>query len=559
MPKIMRASRRKSVASNVSSRRGSTVLVAPLSPGSGGAARAPRTRGAAARGRTKRGERAAAPREKTKKVAPRAAAVGPPPVLNEIPTQPLDVYTFGSGGSGELGLGADVPVPGNPESTILLRRPLRNPTLAMAAGDGDPVVQVSAGGMHCAAVTAAGRVVTWGVNDTGALGRRTDVGGGEDDDDNEFGLNKLESTPTEIPENRFGPAPAPKFAQVAATDNATFALTEDGNVWGWGTFRNQNGIFGFLKSSLVDKPNPTDQDRIQLGPVRIPGLPANKVTSLSAGSDHVLALTCTGDVYAWGGSGAHGELGRRLGSSRGNARYECLAPQNVRLPPDLSRGPRARAAARATAVFAGRHHGFALTAGAGEDGGALVAWGANNYAQAGVAPPSAAELARTGEEPAVLTPRAVPRLGGGDDASSAVHVAGGSHHSVACARDGSVLFWGRCEDGQAGMDAAALPDGDVEVDEKGGVRSVRVPSVVPGIKAVRVGAGTDCTFAITANGQVHAWGYSEGYRTGLGTENTIKQPKEITEDANAASLTTRAFESVQPGGQFGVITAPSAE
>ncbi|EJT82396.1 hypothetical protein GGTG_02369 [Gaeumannomyces tritici R3-111a-1] len=425
MPKIMRASRRKSVASNVSSRRGSTVLVAPLSPGRGGAARAPRTRGAAARGRTKRGERAAAPREKTKKVAPRAAAVGSPPVLNEIPTQPLDVYTFGSGGSGELGLGADVPVPGNPESTILLRRPLRNPALAMAAGDGDPVVQVSAGGMHCAAVTAAGRVVTWGVNDTGALGRRTDVGGGEDDDDNEFGLNKLESTPTEIPENRFGPAPAPKFAQVAATDNATFALTEDGNVWGWGTFRNQNGIFGFLKSSLVDKPNPTDQDRIQLRPVRIPGLPANKVTSLSAGS--------------------------------------------------------------------------------------------------------------------------------------AVHVAGGSHHSVACARDGSVLFWGRCEDGQAGMDAAALPDGDVEVDEKGGVRSVRVPSVVPGIKAVRVGAGTDCTFAITANGQVHAWGYSEGYRTGLGTENTIKQPKQITKDANAASLTTRAFESVQPGGQFGVITAPSAE
>lgn len=149
------------------------------------------------------------------------------------------MYTFGTGGSGELGLGADAPVAGDPESVIRLKRPLLNPVLAaMAAADaGDAVVQVSAGGMHCAAVTAAGRVVTWGVNDTGALGRATDVGGGEDDDDNDFGLNKLESTPTVVPDGSFGPAPAPRFAQVAATDSATFALSEDGNVWGWGTFR----------------------------------------------------------------------------------------------------------------------------------------------------------------------------------------------------------------------------------------------------------------------------------------------------------------------------------
>ncbi|KAL8375324.1 hypothetical protein RB599_001874 [Gaeumannomyces hyphopodioides] len=566
MPTI-RTSRRKSVVGSAS-RRNSAVAVAADAPAPArvGPARAAKTRGAAAAtapppaataapARNKRAIPAttpAAPMKKRKK-APRPVA-RPPPVVNAISSQPLDVYTFGTGGSGELGLGADVPVPGDAESVILLKRPLRNPVLAMAAGGdgGDPVVQVSAGGMHCAAVTAAGRVVTWGVNDTGALGRRTDVGGGEDDEDNEFGLNKLESTPTEIPPPRFGPAPAPRFAQVAATDSATFALAEDGNVWGWGTFRNQNGIFGFLKSSLVDKPNPTDGDRIQLTPVRIPGLPANKVTSLSAGSDHVLALTSAGEVYAWGGSGAHGELGRRLGSARGNARYECLAPQRVVLPRATQPGG-GGGRHRARAVFAGRHHGFALTT-----AGALVAWGANNYAQAGVAPPSAAELARAGEEPAVVTPRAVPRLDGRDDASSAVHVAGGSHHSVACARDGSVLFWGRCEDGQAGMDAAALPAVDVEVDAAGGVRSVRVPTVVPGITAVRVAAGTDCTFAVTAGGLVHAWGYSDGYRTGLGTDDTVDRPKQISKDANKAPLTTSVFKTVEPGGQFAVITAQSA-
>lgn len=35
------------------------------------------------------------------------------------------------------------------------------------------VLQVAAGGMHGAAVTAGGGVWTWGVNDEGALGRQT--------------------------------------------------------------------------------------------------------------------------------------------------------------------------------------------------------------------------------------------------------------------------------------------------------------------------------------------------------------------------------------------------
>ena len=57
-----------------------------------------------------------------------------------------------------------------------------------------------------------------------------------DDDDNEdSGLNPKESTPTAIPGKIF-PAGI-KFVQVAASDSASFALTEDGQVYGWGTFR----------------------------------------------------------------------------------------------------------------------------------------------------------------------------------------------------------------------------------------------------------------------------------------------------------------------------------
>lgn len=49
------------------------------------------------------------------------------------------------------------------------------------------------------------------------------------------GLNPRESTPAEI--DMTGVAPNTKFVQVAASDSASFAVTEDGRVYGWGTFR----------------------------------------------------------------------------------------------------------------------------------------------------------------------------------------------------------------------------------------------------------------------------------------------------------------------------------
>jgi regulator of chromosome condensation len=56
-----------------------------------------------------------------------------------------------------------------------------------------------------------------------------------DDGDEDSGLNPKESTPTAIPGSLF-PAEV-NFVQVAASDSASFALTENGQVYGWGTFR----------------------------------------------------------------------------------------------------------------------------------------------------------------------------------------------------------------------------------------------------------------------------------------------------------------------------------
>ena len=48
-----------------------------------------------------------------------------------------------------------------------------------------PFVQVSCGGMHTVALAADGKVWTWGVNDEGALGRKTEGTCWEGEEDKE--------------------------------------------------------------------------------------------------------------------------------------------------------------------------------------------------------------------------------------------------------------------------------------------------------------------------------------------------------------------------------------
>lgn len=178
----------------------------------------------------------AAPKPKAPKVVKpkivKPKVVKPKTIINTAPTQLLDIYVFGCNEAGELGLGLQTK-----KDTI--NRPVKNPNLT-AQG----VVQMVAGGMHGAALTKDNKILTWGVADGKALGRKTDdwvapeVDADADSDDESAAAdarNPLESTPGEI--NMVNIPEGTVFTQVTAGDNATYAVTDEGLVYGWGSIR----------------------------------------------------------------------------------------------------------------------------------------------------------------------------------------------------------------------------------------------------------------------------------------------------------------------------------
>jgi len=152
------------------------------------------------------------------------------PEINTVPTQVLDVYVFGEGTAGQLGLGNGIR-----RDVMGVKRPRLNRRLG---ADEVGVVQIAIGGMHAAALTRDNKILTWGCNDTGALGRETrrqQQDDEDDDDEDKADLNPLEAEPREVDSAHF-PA-GTKFSQLECTDGTTFAVTTTGLVYGWGQFR----------------------------------------------------------------------------------------------------------------------------------------------------------------------------------------------------------------------------------------------------------------------------------------------------------------------------------
>ncbi|WP_441296457.1 RCC1 domain-containing protein [Alcaligenes faecalis] len=147
------------------------------------------------------------------------------------------------------------------------------------------IVQISAGGEHTCAITAAGAAKCWGSGDRGRLGNNS---------------NLSSSVPIGVVGLSSG------VASISAGGYHTCAVTTAGAAKCWGY--NASGQLG------------NNSTAHSLVPMDVVGL-SSGVASISAGAEHTCAVTTSGAAKCWG-SGGSGQLGN-------NSTTNSLVPVDV--------------------------------------------------------------------------------------------------------------------------------------------------------------------------------------------------------------------------------------
>ncbi|KVP96587.1 hypothetical protein WJ97_11930 [Burkholderia ubonensis] len=353
------------------------------------------------------------------------------------------------------------------------------------------VLQLSAGDDHTCAVTHAGGVKCWGLDDLGQLGNDAAL------------LSK--STPVDVLGLTSG------VASVSAGGQHTCAVTTAGAVRCWG-----RGSYGQLGNGATAN-SPT--------PVAVQGLTSG-VAMVSTGWAHTCAVTTAGGAKCWGRDN-YGQLGDSVN----------LANQSV--PVDVL-----GLTAGVTNVATGYNHTCAVTT-----AGGVKCWGQNDVGQLGINSytnkPTPADVvglssAVKSVDAGYVHTCAVTTAGGvkcwGDDAvgqlgnglplaeslvpvdvtgltSGVVSVAAGDSHNCALTAGGRVKCWGSNDMSQLGNPAAPVVQPDpLDVG-------------LQGVSAVTAGWGHTCVTMGTRAAK--CWGHNSDGQLGINSTETSPTPVNV--------------------------------
>lgn len=388
------------------------------------------------------------------------------------------VIVFGSGDCGQLGLGEDL---------VSCPRPKRHPFF-----EDKEIVSVAAGGLHTLALSRSGRVYSWGCNDEKALGHSAQ----------EFTVSQVNGLESEF------------IVQITCGDSISAALSSTGKIYTWGTFRDSKGVIG-VKSRKAKAEEEGGHHDFHIVPTLLKELAHLRIKKISAGANHLLALTDDGEVYGWG-CGEQGQLGRRV-----LERHKRLALRPARITPR-----RQRAHGGIVSMICGSYHSFLLAA-----DGTVFSVGLNNFGQLGL-----------GDFDDRLVAEEIPSdfwLG-----RKIVDLDAGEHHSIALSDSGDVFVFGRADSHQMGLpESPQAPQGK-------DTRAHNTPILNPLLKSIaQVASGSNHLLAISSDRhQIFSWGYGEMGQ--LGHDDEVDEP--VPRRIEAFSATTK-FLDISAGGQHSVV------
>ncbi len=297
-----------------------------------------------------------------------------------------------------------------------------------------------------------------------------------------------------VPTPRGIPLPAgTALTQVAGGDDHSVALAPDGSVWGWGD--DSQGELGDNSNTSSDS-----------APVHVSLPDGAKAAQVAAGGMFSLALTSTGQVYAWGENYAG-----QLGDDSTNPSY---VPTLVDVPSGVT----------VKAVSAGEDYALALTT-----GGQVYAWGDDTFGQLGDGQSGSGTMSD------------VPVQVGLPANTAVSEVSTRGYFSLALTDSGSVLSWGAGFGGTLG---------------DGGTSSASTPgpvSLPPNTTVINISAGDTFALALTSGGQVYAWGAGSKGQIGNGSDSESDTPTPVSLPANVA------VDDIEAGGSYGLALASDGQ
>jgi len=376
-------------------------------------------------------------------------------------------------------------------------------------------------GQYNLVVTTGGRVLAWGANPSGVLGQGKSA----------TVLVNL-SLPTAVKDSS-GSAELKGIVAASAGDLSALALTEDGEVYSWGSNSyNQLGRTAINGDPLPGKVvDPSGNSTLQ------------HIVAISIGSSNAIALADDGAIYSWGyysgGGGTRvpgtvsavsggGVLGKAVAVSAGwnwssallaDGRVVTWGFDNSTLPSYVLAQSSGQPLSDAVAISAGYLFGMALNG-----SGQIFAWGHNDEGQLG-------QDDRVSPYPNAILVKAP---GGASTLSGITMVAAGGIHALALDSSGNVYSWGYSQHGQLGdganhprVNESPLPDAVV---------STAGTAQLGGVSALAAGYGH--SLALTSDGSLLIWG--QGFRGNLGqgsaNENDSYVPLVVKNEAGSASL-----------------------
>ena len=346
-------------------------------------------------------------------------------LVRPAPQGPGVAYAWGDDDAGQLGIGTISDTANDFDQDQGVPDFVHMPT-------GTEVVGGAAGQADSLFLTTAGAVYATGYNTAGELGDNSTV-----------------STTAPVPVSL--PARV-RISSVQMGYKQSMALSTTGTVYTWGL--NPDGQGGQEN---------TTRALVLPAPVSLPA----RIKAIGAGSNHDLAVTASGAVYAWG-LNSTGQLGDGT-----------TVNSDVPVPVDLPAGVTAKAVAGAAG------HSLLLT-----PGGRVYAWGDDTDGQLGDDNTTEQNTPVAVDLPAGVR---VTEIAAGDGADNGL--AGG--YSLALTSTGALYAWGDNASGDLGDDSNT--DSDVPV-------LVQVPA---GVTPVEVTAAGDRCHLITATGALYDWGSNE--------------------------------------------------